>query len=38
MLAAAVHLMSPVANVLLDEAARSSDVLVQQTAAFLKKQ
>ena len=37
MLAAAVHLMSPIASELLEEAQHSGELLVRQTAAFLKK-
>jgi hypothetical protein len=35
MLTAAVHLMSPAASVLLEEALHSDDFLVKQTAEFL---
>jgi len=37
MLAAAVHLMSPMANLLLEEAMQSQEPLVRQTAEFLTK-
>ncbi|HSB03371.1 MAG TPA: HEAT repeat domain-containing protein [Anaerolineales bacterium] len=37
MLTAAVHLMSPAANTLLEEAQHSNDPLVRQTAEFLKR-